>query len=200
MSKETEEVKKIGRVKAEKISDLVYKFAGSSNCYLIEIDEYIMIDCGHERDKEDLKKAIEEIVPVEKVDKVIFTHLHYDHAGNFELFSNARFFASKGAIESLQWDAYKTVLEKNIAEKLQKFEINPVESNERLKVIETPGHTKGSICLYLPEEKILFSGDTVFHKAYGRIDLPTSNPVEMKKSLEKIGELDFEKLCPGHEI
>lgn len=194
------EEKKFGKVKLEKIAEGVHKFAASSNCYLIEMDEYIMIDCGHARDKEDLKKAIEDVVSIEKIDKVIFTHLHYDHVGNFELFSNAKILASKAAIESLRWDAYKTVLENNLAEKLQNIEINPVESKEGLEVIETPGHTKGSICLWFEKEKILFSGDTVFHTAYGRIDLPTSNPEELRKSLEKIAELDVEKLCPGHEI
>ncbi len=197
------EEKRFGNVKIEKVAEGMYKFAASSNCYLIELDEHIMIDCGHARDKEDLKKAIEEVVSIEKIGKVIFTHLHYDHVGNFELFANAKLFASKAAIESLKWDAYKTVLEKNIAEKLQKIELNPIENIgniENLEVIETPGHTIGSICLWYERERILFSGDTVFHTAYGRVDLPTSNPEEMRKSLKKIGELDVRKLCPGHEI
>lgn len=40
------------------------------------------------------------------------------------------------------------------------------------QVIATPGHTRGSCCFYLPEEKVLFSGDTLFQESIGRFDMP----------------------------
>ncbi len=66
-------------------------------------------------------------------------------------------------------------------------------------VIETPGHSPGGICLWLPKEKILFSGDTLFHGTMGRVDFPTSSPLEMKASLKKLSQLPREtKVYPGH--
>jgi glyoxylase-like metal-dependent hydrolase (beta-lactamase superfamily II) len=68
---------------------------------------------------------------------------------------------------------------------------------ETLKVIHTPGHTAGSICLI--GEKILFSGDTLFASSIGRTDFVEGSPGDMKQSLEKIGALsDNLMVYPGH--
>jgi len=65
-----------------------------------------------------------------------------------------------------------------------------------IKIIETPGHTFDSKCyLY---KKILFSGDTLFHRGIGRIDFPESKPEKMRESLEKLRRLNYKILCPGH--
>jgi len=51
----------------------------------------------------------------------------------------------------------------------------------------------------MPKEKILFSGDTIFHRGtIGRTDLPTSLPKEMDKSLKKLAKYKYDILCPGH--
>ncbi|MEM2045404.1 MAG: MBL fold metallo-hydrolase [Candidatus Bathyarchaeia archaeon] len=66
-----------------------------------------------------------------------------------------------------------------------------------LKVIHTPGHTPGSICL-LGENEI-FTGDTLFAGSIGRVDFPESSEDEMKRSLEKIKALpDHLEIHPGH--
>ncbi|HLI45728.1 MAG TPA: MBL fold metallo-hydrolase [Geobacterales bacterium] len=68
-----------------------------------------------------------------------------------------------------------------------------------LKVIHTPGHTPGSICLYEEKEKVLFSGDTLFQGTYGRVDFPYSSEEEIIKSLKKLSKLPRETLVyPGH--
>jgi glyoxylase-like metal-dependent hydrolase (beta-lactamase superfamily II) len=68
-----------------------------------------------------------------------------------------------------------------------------------LKLIATPGHTVGSICLYYAKEKILFSGDTLFRDTHGRVDLPTSVPKEMMRSLLKLKKINYKVLCSGHD-
>lgn len=53
------------------------------------------------------------------------------------------------------------------------------------RIIHTPGHTKGSTSLYCKQEKLLFSGDTLFHGTWGRTDLPTSSFEEIIESITK---------------
>ena len=68
-----------------------------------------------------------------------------------------------------------------------------------LQVIHTPGHTPGSICLYDPDECILFSGDTVFTGGgFGRTDFPGGSMEQMARSLEKLAGLNISGLYPGH--
>ena len=64
----------------------------------------------------------------------------------------------------------------------------------------TPGHTAGSICYYLPEEEVLFSGDTLFAESLGRTDLPTGSMSAIVRSIsEKLLVLpDDTMVYPGH--
>ena len=68
-----------------------------------------------------------------------------------------------------------------------------------LSILSTPGHTPGSICLYFPEEKTLFSGDTLFQNGFGRTDLPGGNMGQLICSLEHLFTLPNDVLVyPGH--
>ena len=70
---------------------------------------------------------------------------------------------------------------------------------EGWEVIHTPGHTQGSVCLYNKEEKIIFSGDTLFRGGFGRTDFPGGSPAELEKSLKRLFELDGDTVVlPGH--
>ena len=67
------------------------------------------------------------------------------------------------------------------------------------EVLHTPGHTRGSICLYSRENKILFSGDTLFRHSYGRTDLGGSE-TQIMKSLRRLLSLDGDTtVYPGHD-
>jgi hydroxyacylglutathione hydrolase len=68
-----------------------------------------------------------------------------------------------------------------------------------LEVIETPGHSEGSLCFYCKEEKALFSGDTVFGDySLPALALPTSNPAKLLDSYEKLLKYEIKTFCPGH--
>jgi len=72
--------------------------------------------------------------------------------------------------------------------------------NLTLEVIHTPGHTPGGVCFYLQNQNTLLSGDTLFQRCMGRIDLPTASaPSVMWASLHKLSLLPKETIVyPGH--
>ncbi|MCK4714669.1 MAG: MBL fold metallo-hydrolase [Candidatus Aenigmarchaeota archaeon] len=139
---------------------------------------------------------------MDEIEWVVNTHGHFDHVGG-----NGFFFDAKIAIHESDAD----VVEKGDQElsfadffdgsmKAHKIEKRLKDGDEisGLKVIHTPGHSPGSICLYDEKNKILFSGDTVIAEGRGRTDLPGGSEEEMKKSIEKLKGLKIEKLLPGH--
>jgi len=68
---------------------------------------------------------------------------------------------------------------------------------ETIQIIETPGHTPGSICLDCGSD--LICGDTLFSSGYGRYDLPGGNPQELFNSLSKLAQINTNPMIhPGH--
>lgn len=151
-----------------------------SIAYLIKLNnQNILIDTSSKSNQEELIQDLEELeINPEDIDILILTHNHWDHIENKELFSKAKVYANK---RDFKTNDILPIEELNIAE---------------FQIIKTPGHTKGSFCILY--DKVLFSGDTIFHQGIGRTDFPESSPTEMVKSLEKIKKLEFEILCPGH--
>lgn len=67
-----------------------------------------------------------------------------------------------------------------------------------LQVFHTPGHTPGSLCFYWPRNKVLFTGDVLFYGGVGRTDLPGGDGKELRRSIQRLSELDVEYILPGH--
>ena len=84
----------------------------------------------------------------------------------------------------------------------QPFPIAPLSlDNDSLpfRILHTPGHTPGSVCLYWPEEKTLLSGDTLFRWGYGRTDLPGGDYGQLMDSLDSLFRLPADvKVFSGH--
>jgi len=69
----------------------------------------------------------------------------------------------------------------------------------RLRVMHTPGHTEGSVCLYDVDGGRLFSGDTLFAGGWGRVDLPGGSAEQMAESIARLAGLDDPlQVLPGH--
>lgn len=67
------------------------------------------------------------------------------------------------------------------------------------QVLSTPGHTPGCICLYDEKSKIMFTGDTLFKRSYGRTDFKYGDPQKMYESLRRLYKMDREiAFYPGH--
>ncbi|MCL2330969.1 MAG: MBL fold metallo-hydrolase [Proteobacteria bacterium] len=70
------------------------------------------------------------------------------------------------------------------------------------QVIPTPGHTPGGVCFYLPAEKLLISGDTLFADGVGRADMPLGNYRHLMESVARIRAMnlpDDTRIIPGHD-
>lgn len=73
------------------------------------------------------------------------------------------------------------------------------ESLFGFRVLHTPGHTPGSVCLYREEEKVLFSGDTLFQAGFGRTDLAGGSMHQLLSSLQTLLALPRDvRVYPGH--
>lgn len=136
---------------------------------------------------------------------IVSTHGHWDHIGD-----NAAVASHTGAAIAVH------PLDRDRLEHPQPlfapFEIPPsvpaVELAEggvirfgeiRLRVLHTPGHTEGSVCLMSDDEGLLFSGDTLFTGGWGRVDLPGGDPSAMVESIGRLAGLeDHIGVLPGH--
>lgn len=69
-----------------------------------------------------------------------------------------------------------------------------------VEIIQTPGHTAGSVCYYFKDEGILIAGDTLFYKSVGRTDMPTGDGRVLLRSIEKklMALPEDTKVYPGH--
>ena len=174
------------------------------NVYLI-IDENnaFIVDPGGNYNE--IEKTIKELNL--NVLGILLTHAHVDHTyliGKFDCpiylhekeveilrYSNLSLYDSFGLDMPFNYKDLNIV-------KLKDNDEIPL-NDKKIKVIHTPGHTKGSVC-YLFNNK-LFSGDTLFKLSCGRCDLPTGSETDMGKSLIMlIDNLDDSvKVYPGHD-
>ncbi|MBQ5993856.1 MAG: MBL fold metallo-hydrolase [Bacteroidales bacterium] len=181
------------------------------NTYLLsdETGEAVIVDPGNCRSYED--EQIREYVSAKnlRVKYIINTHPHIDHiAGNpwcmaeyhpellmheagMPIYNKAFAYAAAFGLETEKMPAPDRFLQEGDVVTF---------GNQKLKVLYTPGHCDGSICLYSADNKLIITGDLIFELSVGRSDLPTGNEALLQQSIrEKILPLPDEvTILSGH--
>ncbi len=175
------------------------------NCYIAYDEdslEALVVDPGDEAEK--IIRFIE--ARRLKVYNILCTHAHFDHIG-----AVSRLKDKTGAPVIIQKEDFEIYMRAGEQAVLWGFQIEqPAEPDvyvvdgdeivvgrSRFKVLHTPGHSLGGICLY--GEGVIFTGDTIFAGSVGRTDFFGGSIAELKKSFSKIISLPPEtRIFPGH--
>ena len=163
------------------------------NTYLLFNDagEALVIDPGYEAD------AILDALEGKTLKAIVLTHGHFDHVG-----------AVKELVAETGCEVYIHAAEATLPPMMTAGELYytrtyaegdtvvPISGVE-LKVLHTPGHTPGSVCLLWGND--LFTGDTLFEGSCGRVDFPGGDPAQMMQSLHRLASFQADyRIHPGH--
>ena len=135
------------------------------------------------------------------VQAILLTHGHFDHVGGVQALRDATgapvYMDKKDASLPPQLSGDQPTDFHDLAVEQPK----PVGAIT-FEVLETPGHSEGSVCFLCREEgadDVLFTGDTLFQGSMGRTDFPGGSMGEMMESLKKLSDLPGDyRVYPGH--
>lgn len=186
--------------------DVKYAVFGKleNNCYLITdraTGKSALVDCAE--DSEEMRAFIGDA----QLEYILLTHGHFDHItgvkGIKEL-TGAKAVISREDEPMLSSSRFSLAVfcggtQNNTMAELVVGDGDIITLGEsEIKVIATPGHTKGGVC-YLCDDK-LFTGDTLFFCSCGRTDFPGGSSTEIIASLKKLAALEGNLIVyPGHE-
>jgi hydroxyacylglutathione hydrolase len=187
-----------------KIFDGLYAFIwqdnreNNCNTFLIDDGKRVLIDPGHMHLFRHVEQGLASLqIEAGSIDLVIVTHAHPDHMEAARFFKGPTQLAmGRTDYEYLRKYAGSSfdIPEPDLFLKPGDLLVGPL----KFEVMETPGHTPGSICLYWPKNEALFTGDLVFDQGIGRTDLPGGSPQSLKESILKVETLSTQYLLPGH--
>jgi len=174
------------------------------NSFFIDGEKKVLFDPGHQHLFGHISDGLSclSLTP-QDIDLVIITHGHPDHMEAVKRFSGTSTSIAIPAVEM----AFTRNLPPQLADTLGVEGFEPdilLQEGDLniggidLQVIHTPGHSPGSVCIYWPEKKVLFTGDVVFNQGVGRTDLPGGDGQKLKESINRISEIEAEYLLTGH--
>ncbi len=190
---------------------IINLFPGSygSNCYLIEDNGHALIIDPSAAAASILRRLKEDgCTP----DAVILTHGHFDHIMSIDTLRQAEpslqvyihendapmLTDSKKNAFALFFGQDRVWNEADVL--LTDGQVIPV-GNVAFRVLHTPGHSPGSICLFCEEEKVMITGDTLFADNIGRSDLWEGSFGTLRLSLKSLRDYDADiTIYPGHGV
>ena len=190
-----------------KIEQFTFGPFGTNTYVLVDEDgKVLLIDpaCFYEQERQSLYQTITRLHQPDQPLTIVATHGHLDHLWGAKWATETwhtpvRMHEADIPMAQAMQQQYDLF---GVGLKAESFEIEEFRSQNsefRFQIIHTPGHTQGSVCLYFPEERKLFSGDTLFRCGYGRTDLPGGNYGQLISSLEQLMILPSEtEVFPGH--
>jgi glyoxylase-like metal-dependent hydrolase (beta-lactamase superfamily II) len=181
-------------------------YENNCNTYVIHGEKTVLFDPGHSRYLSKLFLQTEEDgISAEEVDLVIITHSHPDHFEGIEAFMNKPVKIAMNREEEHYLMESGKLLFEMMRQPLPKIRIDFYLKEGELHlgknifhIYLTPGHSPGSLSIYWPERKALFTGDLIFYGGVGRTDFPEGNSKLLMESIERMADLDTEILLPGH--
>ena len=141
------------------------------------------------------------------LEKILLTHSHWDHfadAHSLKQKTGAPLFVHKLDAKNLEQPGSDGIplffpIHSVAAERLLNEGDLLTVGQLKLRVIHSPGHSPGSVCFYLAEQKLLIAGDTLFQGTIGNLQIPTADAPSMWESLKKIAQLPPDtRVVPGH--
>jgi hydroxyacylglutathione hydrolase len=168
------------------------------NAYFINGKKKILIDPGHQRHIDHVRRGLmKQGASLEHLDVVIATHGHPDHVEAIRIFKKPTIITMSEIEYRFNEERYGNYLQiPSVDFLLQEGDLNI--GDLRFQILLTPGHSPGSISVYWPEYKVLFTGDVIFKNGIGRTDLPGGKGGVLRDSIERLAKLDVEYLLPGH--
>ena len=175
------------------------------NCYILSYDsnECLVIDPGADAYKIIGYIHANDLIPL----AILNTHAHFDHVGAIaelkEKYEIPCYFHSgdlgilkKASVYAHFVDGVEPIEVPSVD---YLFESDTLELGPfSMEIIHTPGHSQGSVCIKLG--KVMFTGDTIFRHAIGRVDMPGGNIKKLKESLKLLSKLPQDiVLYPGHK-
>jgi glyoxylase-like metal-dependent hydrolase (beta-lactamase superfamily II) len=181
-------------------------YDNNCNTYVIDGEMTILIDPGHTRHLDKIFSQMEKDgLSPEKIDLLLITHSHPDHMEGAEAFGAKPVKIAMGREEERYLLESGKMLFDMMGMPLPKVRIDFYlkEGELRLKdrvfqIFESPGHSPGSLTIYWPARKTLFTGDVVFYGGIGRTDFLEGNSKLLMQSIERLSRLDTELLLAGH--
>ena len=191
------ELKGLVEIIPEKVFEKIWLFRSEvgSFTYYIDDEKKLLVDAG--------------VLVKRKVDLIVITHCHFDHIlflNELKKINRCQVICGRKEKEAIEKLNEKVLLDRSPKALLPTKVDRVVKEGDfinigtfNFKVLETPGHTDGSISLFEEKAKILFSGDAWFGENYqGRWVYPSGSKIESERTLERLKKLNPKILCPGH--